>query len=130
MPTHIGVQLLWSRRVRVTSAIAAIAALVLLAGDVAKTTDPCSTGCDVASAAHTASPPQPVPPQPAALGVFPKPQAADVDPAAPVSVTANSGTLDDVTLVNDCGKSIPGIMTPDPRPGSRPSSSATAAPTP
>jgi len=106
------VQLLWSRRVRVTSAIAAIAALVLLAGDVAETTDPCSTGCDVASAAHTASPPQPVPPQPAALGVFPKPQAADVDPAAPVSVTAFSGRIDDVKLVDDWGETVPGALTP------------------
>jgi lipoprotein-anchoring transpeptidase ErfK/SrfK len=106
------VQLLWSRRVRVISAIAAIAALVLLAGDVAETTDPCSTGCDVASAAHTASPPQPVPPQPAALGVFPKPQAADVDPAAPVSVTAFSGRIDDVKLVDDWGETVPGALTP------------------
>ena len=104
--------MLWSRRVRVTSAIAAIAALVLLAGDVAETTDPCSTGCDVASAAHTASPPQPVPPQPAALGVFPKPQAADVDPAAPVSVTAFSGRIDDVKLVDDWGETVPGALTP------------------
>jgi lipoprotein-anchoring transpeptidase ErfK/SrfK len=106
------VQLLWSRRVRVISAIAAIAALVLLAGDVAETTDPCSTGCDVASAAHTASPPQPVPPRPAALGVFPKPQAADVDPAAPVSVTAFSGRIDDVKLVDDWGETVPGALTP------------------
>jgi lipoprotein-anchoring transpeptidase ErfK/SrfK len=106
------VQLLWSRRVRVISAIAAIAALVLLAGDVAETTDPCSAGCDVASAAHTASPPLPVPPQPAALGVFPKPQAADVDPAAPVSVTAFSGRIDDVKLVDDWGETVPGALTP------------------
>jgi lipoprotein-anchoring transpeptidase ErfK/SrfK len=111
MPTHIGVQLLWSRRVRVTSAIAAIAALVLLAGDVAETTTQCSTGCDVASAAHTASPPQPAPPQPAALGVFPKPQAVDVDPAAPVSVTAFSGRIDDVKLVDDWGETVPGALT-------------------
>ena len=104
--------MLWSRRVRVISAIAAIAALVLLAGDVAETTDPCSNGCDVASAAHTASPPQPVPPQPAALGVFPKPQAADVDPAAPVSVTAFSGRIDDVKLVDDWGETVPGALTP------------------
>src|SRR3954470_6343801 len=112
MPTHIGVQLLWSRRVRVISAIAAIAALVLLAGDVAETTDPCATGCDVASAAHTASPPQPVAPHPAALGVFPKPQAADVDPAAPVSLTAFSGRIDDVKLVDDWGETVPGAFTP------------------
>jgi len=116
MPTHIGVQLLWSRRVRVASAVGAVAALVLLGGDVASTsTAQCSTQCQVASAAHTESAPEPIAPQPAALGVFPQPQADDVNPAAPVSVTAFSGTIDDVNLVNDWGRAVPGALTPDRR---------------
>lgn len=113
MPTHIGVQLPWSRRVRATSTVAAVAALALLAGDVADTTDQCSTQCQVASAARTVSAPEPAPPRPAALGVFPKPHADDVDPAAPVSVAAFSGTIGDVKMVNDWGETVPGALTPD-----------------
>ncbi len=83
MPTHIGVQLLWSRRVR------------------------------VASAAHTVSASKPHPRQAAALGIFPRPHADDVNPAAPVSVAAFAGIIDDVKLVNDGGKTVPGALTPD-----------------
>jgi lipoprotein-anchoring transpeptidase ErfK/SrfK len=111
MPTHIGVLLSWSRRVRVTAAAAAAAAVALLAGDVAETTPRCSTQCQVASAARTVAAPKPKPPQPAAIGVFPKPQAADVDPAAPVSVAAFSGKLDDVSMVDDWGETVPGALT-------------------
>jgi lipoprotein-anchoring transpeptidase ErfK/SrfK len=103
----------WSRRVRVTSAVAAVAALVLLSSDVSSTNAQCSTDCDVASAAHTVSAPKPPPPQPAALGVFPRPQADDVNPAAPVSVAAFAGIIDDVKMVNDGGKAVPGALTPD-----------------
>jgi lipoprotein-anchoring transpeptidase ErfK/SrfK len=114
MPIHIGVQLLWSRRVRVASAVGAVAALVLLGGDVASTsTAQCSTQCQVASAAHTVPAPEPVAPTPAALGVFPQPRADDVNPAAPVSIAAFSGTIDDVKMTNDWGRTIAGVVTPD-----------------
>jgi lipoprotein-anchoring transpeptidase ErfK/SrfK len=86
--------------------------MVLLAGDVADTTPHCSTQCQVASAAQTVTAPKPKPPQPAAIGVFPKPQSADVDPASPVSVAAFRGTIDDVTMVNDWGDAVPGTLTP------------------
>ena len=39
--------------------------------------------------------------------------ATDVSPTDRVLVTANSGTLDAVELVNDAGKPIAGVMTPD-----------------
>src|SRR6202007_255167 len=55
----------------------------------------------------------PPPPAPAAVTVVPAPDAQDVDPLAPVSVTAATGTLTDVEMVNDAGKPIDGIMTPD-----------------
>jgi len=36
-----------------------------------------------------------------------------VDPVAPVSVSAQTGTLTDVTMVNDAGKRVEGVLTPD-----------------
>jgi lipoprotein-anchoring transpeptidase ErfK/SrfK len=52
-------------------------------------------------------------PAPAVVTVAPGPDARDVDPLAQVSVTAAAGILTDVTMVNDAGKPIDGIMTPD-----------------
>jgi lipoprotein-anchoring transpeptidase ErfK/SrfK len=98
----------------VTAAALAAAALVLVAGDMAVTSNQCSTQCRVASAASTATAPKPpAPPQPAALGVFPQSQADDVNPAAPVSVAAFSGTIDDVKMVSDWGKTIAGVVSAD-----------------
>lgn len=103
----------WTRRVRVTTAVIAVAAFVLLGGDVASTSAQCPAQCQAASAAPTHSAPDPAAPQPATLGVFPAPSSEDVNPAAPVSVAAFSGTLLDVTMVSDSGKTIPGALTPD-----------------
>ena len=50
---------------------------------------------------------------PASVTVVPADGARDVDPLAPVTVTAADGTLDTVLLNNDQGKTIPGIITPD-----------------
>ena len=115
MPTHTGVLLFWSRRVRVASAVGAVAALVLLGGDVASTAARCPGQCQVASAALSVSAPQPPAPKPAALRIWPRPSSEDVNPAAAVSVAAFSGTLDDVTMVNDADKPIPGVLTRDKR---------------
>src|SRR5581483_5941188 len=52
-------------------------------------------------------------PAPASVSIQPVADARNVDPLAPVLVTATDGTLIDVTMVNDAGKAIPGIMTPD-----------------
>ena len=111
MPTHTGVLLFWSRRVRVASAVGAVAALVLLGGDVASTAARCPGQCQVASAALSVSAPQPAAPKPATLRIWPRPGSEDVNPAAAVSVAAFSGTLDDVTIVNDADKPIPGVLT-------------------
>ena len=88
---------------------------MLLGGDVETTTAQCSGQCPVASAAQTLSAPDPAPPRPATLGVFPRPRTDDVNPAAPVSVAAFSGTIYDVTMVNDSGKPVPGVLTRDRR---------------
>ncbi|WP_375486006.1 Ig-like domain-containing protein [uncultured Mycobacterium sp.] len=50
---------------------------------------------------------------PAAVRITPGPGAHDVDPVATVSVVADTGTLTDVRMVNDNGKPIQGVMTPD-----------------
>jgi lipoprotein-anchoring transpeptidase ErfK/SrfK len=50
---------------------------------------------------------------PARITVEPGADAQDVDPLAEVMVKADAGTLTDVQMVNEAGKSIQGIMTPD-----------------
>lgn len=47
------------------------------------------------------------------LTITPRPGAQDIDPVGNVMVKADSGTLADVVMVNEAGKSISGIMTPD-----------------
>ncbi|MBV8789500.1 MAG: L,D-transpeptidase family protein [Mycobacterium sp.] len=50
---------------------------------------------------------------PARITVEPGTDAQDVDPLAKVMVKADEGTLTDVRMVNEAGKSIEGVMTPD-----------------
>ena len=92
-----------SRRVRgVTSAmflaLAVAAALTL-------------TGCGHQSG--LAGAPATNPAEPASLKIEPAPGARDVDPVAPVAVSAQTGTLTDVAMVNDAGKPVQGVLTPD-----------------
>src|SRR5262249_53390202 len=49
----------------------------------------------------------------AQVTITPDPNAHDVDPVAHVVVKATAGTLTDVHTVNDGGKPVEGIMTPD-----------------
>jgi lipoprotein-anchoring transpeptidase ErfK/SrfK len=69
----------------------------------------CTAGCATTVAGGPAAPP----PTAAEVTIVPGPDANDVDPLAPVSVTAATGTLTDVHMVNDAGTPITGIMTPD-----------------
>jgi lipoprotein-anchoring transpeptidase ErfK/SrfK len=106
------VHLPWSRRVRISAVAIAAAVVLLLAGDVADTTPKCASECQVASAAQTVAAPKPKPPpQPATLRVVPKPDAADVNPAAPVTVAAFAGTIDNVAMVSDNGQAVAGALT-------------------
>jgi lipoprotein-anchoring transpeptidase ErfK/SrfK len=50
---------------------------------------------------------------PARVTFHPPSHARDVDPLEPVSVTAASGTLTGVRMVNDAGKPVAGVLTPD-----------------
>lgn len=53
------------------------------------------------------------PPVPVQLSMTPGPGVAGVDPLAPVTVTASSGSLVTVEMVNDAGKPVEGVTTPD-----------------
>lgn len=50
---------------------------------------------------------------PAQVTFHPIPHARDVGPLEPVAVTAASGTLTDVHMVNDAGKRVAGVLTSD-----------------
>jgi lipoprotein-anchoring transpeptidase ErfK/SrfK len=52
-------------------------------------------------------------PAAAHITITPGAGAGDVDPLAPVMVKADGGTLTDVRMVNESGKSVQGVMTPD-----------------
>ena len=73
-------------------------------------------GADCRSGAQAALPSidsSPVASMPVMLAMSPGPDARDVDPLAAVTVSATSGTLEMVTMVNDTGSVIEGVMTPD-----------------
>ncbi|WP_083086668.1 L,D-transpeptidase [Mycobacterium noviomagense] len=86
----------WLRRRRVVLC-GAVAGLVVLAG--------CAHDRKLSPAATES--------KPAAVKITPGPGAHDVDPIAKVSVVADTGTLTDVRMVNDSGKPVQGVMTPD-----------------
>jgi lipoprotein-anchoring transpeptidase ErfK/SrfK len=75
----------------------------------------CASGCDRSTAAQSsaAKPESSAPPIPAFVTVTPPPTAQGVSPTARVLVRASAGTLTDVQMVNEDGKAIAGIMTPD-----------------
>ena len=50
---------------------------------------------------------------PARVVITPGPDAHDVDPVTHVEVKADTGTLADVRMVNDSGRPIDGVLTPD-----------------
>ena len=103
-----------TRRVRGACLAAVFAVLAVLGGVVVTTTPDCADHCQTMTAAPVPQAvPRPSPLVPAALSIQPPAGATDVSPSGRVLVTANSGTLDTVELVNDAGKSIPGVMTPD-----------------
>jgi lipoprotein-anchoring transpeptidase ErfK/SrfK len=110
-PNHNGEQLTSTRRVR-GACLAAVFAV--LGGVVVTATPDCADHCQTMTAAPVPqAAPRPSPIVPAALSVLPPAGAIDVSPSGRVLVTANSGTLDTVQLVNDADKALPGVMTPD-----------------
>ena len=69
----------------------------------------CAHDADSAPATSSVAPP----PVPVALSMNPGPDAQNVDPLAPVTVTATAGSLLTVQMVNDVGKPVEGVTTPD-----------------
>ena len=105
-----------SRRVRGASLAGVLAVLAVLGGVVVSSSQRCPDNCQVVAAPRDlseAAVPAVPSSAPAALSVMPAPGTEDVNPAGPVLVTATSGTITDVTMVNDAGKEIPGVLTPD-----------------
>jgi lipoprotein-anchoring transpeptidase ErfK/SrfK len=95
---------------------AAFAVLAVLGGVLVTATPQCpGNHCQVVAAPRDLSQAAPAVPDstPAVLSVTPAPGTDETNPAGPVTVTATRGTITDVTMVNDGGKVIPGVLTPD-----------------
>ena len=90
------------RLLLVVLVVVAVAGAVLIAASL----DCFGGGCGHRSASSKTS-------GPAQVMVTPGPDARDVDPVAQVMVKADAGTLTDVRMVNESGKSVRGVMTPD-----------------
>jgi len=71
----------------------------------------CAMACQAANGPAPRAPTDPA--ALASIKVEPAPGARDIDPVASVSVTAQSGTLTDVQMINDAGKRVDGALTPD-----------------
>ena len=99
------------RRARGAWLAAVLGVLAVLGGVVVTNRPGCVEHCQVVSAAIQQ--PAPSPTEPPDLEVNPTPGADDVDPLTRVMVTAQTGTLSGVAMVNDSGKTVPGVMTPD-----------------
>jgi len=94
----------WPRRFML-----AVFVLVAVVGAVRLTSSPVacpSGGCTRHEAAVK-------PTEPARVTITPRDGARDVDPVGHVMVKAEAGTLTGVRMVNEAGKPIPGITTPD-----------------
>ncbi|MGH3640803.1 MAG: L,D-transpeptidase, partial [Mycobacterium sp.] len=115
MPKIYGALLTSSRRVHGAWLASVFAVLTVLGGVVVSGSERCPHGCQVIAAPRDLSQSEPVVPTstPAALAIMPAPASDKVNPAGPVLVTATSGSITDVTMTNDSGKVIPGVLTPD-----------------
>jgi lipoprotein-anchoring transpeptidase ErfK/SrfK len=112
------VQLTSNRRARGACLAGVLAVLAISGGIVVSSSPRCDAQCqqlafgglpkEGASAA-----PKPSPTEPAVVNVVPAPGLADVNPDGRVLVTAASGALQSVEMVNDAGKEVPGVLTPD-----------------
>ena len=93
-----------------------LAVLALTGGFVVASAPSCAGSCQTTTASEArpaSAPAPPSPTEPAALNLTPAPGAVDVNPGARVLVSATRGAVQSVEMVNDAGKEIPGVVTPD-----------------
>lgn len=101
------------RRVRMALLGVALMVLAVAGTVVGVSLTRCASGCPPGSTAAPAGQVIATTPTPAAVTVTPPPGARDVDPLGKVSVAAAEGTLTNVTMVNELGTTVAGVMTPD-----------------
>ncbi len=101
------------RRARGAWLAAVLGVLAVLGGVVVTSESGCAEHCQVVAAGIQQPAPAPSPTEPADLQIRPAGGAEDVDPLTRVMVTAQTGSLAGVTMVNDAGKTVAGVMTPD-----------------
>ncbi|MBU8817811.1 L,D-transpeptidase [Mycolicibacterium goodii] len=94
---------------------AVLAVLAVLGGVVVTALPDCVHEHCQTMAAAPQGVPQPSPTEPAKLTITPKDKADDVEPLAPVAVTAVTGSVTSVRMLNDAGKEIAGALSPDGR---------------
>jgi lipoprotein-anchoring transpeptidase ErfK/SrfK len=105
--------LIFDHRVRVIVLGAVLLILATLGTVVSVSLAGCSAECPPARASAPAGVVTLPPPIPATITITPSPAARDVDPLGTVAVTAKTGTLTDVSMLNEQGNRIVGVMTPD-----------------
>jgi lipoprotein-anchoring transpeptidase ErfK/SrfK len=95
-------------RSRVRGGLLALLAIIAVVGAVQLASLPrCAAGnCTGSGASREAQ-------TPAQVIITPAPNARNVEPVVHVLVSAKSGTLTNVRMVNDQGKPVEGVMTPD-----------------
>ncbi len=100
------------RRVRVALLGVALVVLVIAGTVVGMSASRCTGVCPGGQAAAPTEV-SVAPPAPATVTVTPAAGAGDVDPLGKVSVAASTGSLTKVTMVNELGNVVTGVMTPD-----------------
>ena len=120
--------MIFDRRARVIALTVVLVVIGALGTIVSASLARCPAGCPPANASAPAVVVSTPPPTPAAIAVTPILGARDVDPLGLVSVTATAGTLTEVSMINEQGSRIAGIMTTT-RCGSPASPSDTGGPT-
>jgi lipoprotein-anchoring transpeptidase ErfK/SrfK len=97
-----------ARRRRVRYSLLALLVLVTIFGAAQLVS---SSRCSNAGCTHSAGGREAQ--APARVTITPEPNAKNVEPVAHVMVSAKTGTLTTVQMVNDEGKPVEGVMTPD-----------------
>jgi lipoprotein-anchoring transpeptidase ErfK/SrfK len=97
-----------ARRRRVRYSLLALLVLVTIFGAAQLVS---SSRCSNAGCTHSAGGREAQ--APARVAITPEPNAKNVEPVAHVMVSAKTGTLTNVQMVNDEGKPVAGVMTPD-----------------